>query len=173
MADVAENLTLAEFELQFGNEKPYYEFWAGTAVQKSMPTWMHGFLQKILMQLLVQLGLFSASEVRVKINANLELVPDVIATDARVRSLYALTPPLVAIEILSPDDPAQRLWKKCALYSKWGIPAVYVVDPEARRVRIWNNSLDTFSTVTEIQIERYGSFSVDLIWQELDRQIEV
>lgn len=173
MGTVAEKLTLAQFEQQFSDQKPYYEYVAGRAFQKSMPTWVHGFIQKILMRLLDELGLFSASEVRAKISSTLELVPDVMATGERVRSVYADTPPAVVIEILSPSDSAQLLWKKCDSCSKWGVAAVYVVDPEARKVRMWDAALDTFSNVTEIQVKPYGQFLTELLWEELDKQIEL
>jgi hypothetical protein len=45
-------MTLEQFELQYATRKPYFEYWFGAPVQKSMPTWIHGLPQKIIMRLL-------------------------------------------------------------------------------------------------------------------------
>ncbi len=171
MATVAGKLTLAEFEKQFGNCKPYHEFWDGTAVQKSMPTLIHGLLQKILMRLLDELGLFSASEVRCKIGASLELLPDVIALTRLTDIVYPVDPPLVCIEILSPGDSAQMVWKKCGAYANWGVREIYVVDPDARKVRRFDGELDSFTNVAQIRIEGHGALATERLWEELDRQL--
>ena len=55
MATVLHTLTVAEFEAQFGYEKPSYEFWYGEAIQKSMPTWMHGLEPQVTPDLLHRL----------------------------------------------------------------------------------------------------------------------
>jgi hypothetical protein len=40
-------LTVEEFRVRYAGEKPYYEFWAGEAIQKSHATSLHGLIQKI------------------------------------------------------------------------------------------------------------------------------
>jgi Uma2 family endonuclease len=41
-------------------------------------------------------------------------------------------PPLIAIEILSPEDTIRRAAKKAADYLQFGIEHVWVIDPQAR-----------------------------------------
>lgn len=170
MATVAGKLTLEEFEKQFLDAKPYYEFWEGVAIQKEMPTWVHGVLQLILGQWLRQIGLSAGSEVRVKIAPSLEFVPDVIAVEKKERGSYAVTPPLIIIEILSEGDRAQMLWKKCRAYAMWGVPTIYIVDPEDRKVRQFDSAMDTFTNVSQIGVDGYGAVSVDWLWQEVDKE---
>jgi len=68
MLAISRKLTVAEFEEQYGREKPYYEFWQGEPVQKSTATWMHGLLQRIIMDLLSSVGYKAGSEVKLKID---------------------------------------------------------------------------------------------------------
>ena len=88
MATVSQTLTAAEFEARFGHEKPYYEFWYGEAIQKSMPTWIHGLLQRIVMELLSQAGFKTGSEVKLKIDPQFHPVPDIIATKGNIERPY-------------------------------------------------------------------------------------
>ncbi len=68
MLSASEKLTVAEFEKHYGLEKLNYEFWDGAAVQKSVPTWVHGLLQRIIMGLLSSAGYKAGSEVKLKID---------------------------------------------------------------------------------------------------------
>jgi len=79
-------LTVEEFRVRYAGEKPYYEFWAGEAIQKSHATSLHGLIQKIVMRLLNEIGYESASEVTLRIDRDYEPVPDVIAVDPRYRN---------------------------------------------------------------------------------------
>jgi Uma2 family endonuclease len=56
MAAGTQLLTLEEFRLRYANEKPYYEYWFGEAIQKATPTTSHGVLQQILCFSLRTLG---------------------------------------------------------------------------------------------------------------------
>jgi Uma2 family endonuclease len=104
-ATLAEKLTVTQFERRYGQEKPYYEFWYGQAIQKSTPTWIHGLLQKILMDLLSAGGYKAGSEVKLKIDPELQPIPDVIATRGQIELPYPTKPLEIVIEILSDDDP--------------------------------------------------------------------
>ena len=138
MATLLNLLTLAEFEAQFGHEKPYYEFWYGEAIQKSMPTWIHGLLQGILIQLLRKAGFKAGSEVKLKIDPGFHPVPDVIATAGVIETPYPTKPLEVIVEILSEDDPMSRVLAKCRTYQEWGFGQIYVIDPIARLVFRWS-----------------------------------
>ena len=121
--------TLAEFEAQFGHEKPYYEFWYGEPIQKSSSTWIHGLLQRLLMQVLRKAGYKAASEVKLKIDATFHPIPDIIATKRHIESPYPTKPVEIIVEILSNEDSMSRLLTKCRAYQQWGFQQIYVVDP--------------------------------------------
>lgn len=155
MASVAQKLTVAEFEKQYGREKPYYEYWYGEPVQKSRPNWLYGLLQKILMDLLSVAGYKSASEVTLKIDPEFYPIPDIIATRGRIELPYPTKPLEIVIEILSPDDSMSRILTKCNAYRSWGFEQVYVVDPENRAVFAWTDRrLEAVETLALIPVEQ-------------------
>jgi Uma2 family endonuclease len=165
MAAALSTLTIAEFEAQFGHEKPHYEFWYGEAVQKSMPTWIHGLLQRILMELLREAGYKAGSEVQLKINTAFQPVPDVIATTGHIERPYPTKPVEIVIEILSDDDPMSRLLTKCRMYQEWGFQQIYVVDPIARLVFRWSeHRLE--------EVDLIAGQPVSSIWTALDQEVE-
>jgi Uma2 family endonuclease len=50
MAGIAEQqLTLEEFRDRYADRKPYFEYWDGQAIQKSVPTKLHAKLQQIIL----------------------------------------------------------------------------------------------------------------------------
>ena len=132
-------LSLEEFNTRYSGEKPYFEYWDGEAVQKSMPTRLHGLIQKFLVRLLDALGYEAAAEITLKLDPNYEPIPDVIAAEDRIGDPYPTEPFEVAIEILSPDDPFSRVLRKCSLYQAGGIRQVIVIDPKTRLVWSFEN----------------------------------
>jgi Uma2 family endonuclease len=73
MAAASQLLSLAEFRDRYSQEKPYYEYWFGEAIQKSVPTWLHSLLQSILGELLRHAGYRSGSELELRIDPNWRL----------------------------------------------------------------------------------------------------
>lgn len=175
MATVAaEKVTLAEFERLYADCKPNYEYLNGEAVQKPMPTFLHGLLQKVLMLLLDQLGYKSASEVTLKIAADFQPVPDVIGVSGPLEFPYPTTPVSIVIEILSREDRFSRVSKKCSEYARLGVPNILVIDPEQRSGWQWSEELRGLR-----EVQTSGSFSLKdgrelslaEIFQALDKEI--
>jgi Uma2 family endonuclease len=161
-------LTIEEFHARYDGVKPYYEFWAGEAVQKSTPTSLHSLIEKILMMLLDALGLESAAEVTLNLDPTFAPVPDVIAVEGRLEQPYPVRPFPVVIEILSPQDSFTRVVRKCQFYAQWGLERILVIDP-ADRV-IW--SLEGGALEETNLIARRGEKSVSAsdLWAEVDRR---
>jgi Uma2 family endonuclease len=84
---------------------------------------------------------------------------------------YPTKPFEIAIEILSPPDPAQYLFRKCRLYAQWGIQHIVVLDPEDRTAQQWNRARQSLEPISEIAIEGRTPISVSRIWEELDRDL--
>ena len=164
MPALSHTLTQAEFEAQYAREKPYYEFWDGTAIQKSMPTWIHGLLQRILMQMLQQAGYKAGSEVKLKIHPEFHPVPDIIATTGHIEQPYPTKSVEIVVEILSDDDPMSRLLTKCRAYQTWGFQHIYVVDPTARLVYRWSeHRLE--------EVDLIAGQPASLVWTALDKEL--
>ncbi len=171
---VAEKLTLAEFERLYGDCKPHYEYWYGEAIQKPMATWLHGLLEKILMLFLDELGFESSSEVTLRIDPDVQPVPDVIATSGPIETVYPESPVDVVVEILSPDDRFSRVSKKCSDYARLGIPNILVIDPEQRSGWQWSEvprGLHEVKSAESFSLQDGRELSLAKVFAELDRRI--
>ena len=78
MASTAGSLTLQEFRTRYSGLKPYYEYWSGEAVQKTVPTLIHGLIQTLIALLLKEAGYKAGTEIELRIDNNWQPVPDVI-----------------------------------------------------------------------------------------------
>ncbi|MBV8896572.1 MAG: Uma2 family endonuclease [Acidobacteriaceae bacterium] len=162
MATAAAKLTVAEFESQYGQEKPYYEYWHGEAVQKSVPTILHALIQRVLLILLTEAGYEAFPEAKLKIDPDFQPIPDVIATRDRLATRFPTKPLEIVIEILSDEDPMARLLKKCGVYQEWGFEQIYIVDPVNRHILRWRGErLERAHTLAGIALEA--------IWSSVDR----
>jgi len=75
--------------------------------------------------------------VRVQVKKTRFRIPDVtIMPGAKPAESIIRQPPLVAVEVLSPDDRAGDLEEKINDYLAFGIPYVWVINPETRRAYI-------------------------------------
>jgi Uma2 family endonuclease len=164
-------LSLEEFHRRFGGEKPYFEFWDGEAVQKSMPTRLHSLIQKILVKWLDALGYEAGQEITLKLDPAYEPIPDVIAAEGSIGDPYPTEPFEVAIEILSPDDSSSRTLRKCRLYKSWGIRQVVVIDPIAREVWSFGNGALQKTDVVASRGDRV--ITAGELWAEVDRVLAI
>ncbi len=73
-------------------------------------------------------------EQRVQISPNRFRIPDVclVSLDEAVEQILT-KPPLVCIEILSPEDTVRRLQERVEDYRQLGMPNIWVLDPGTRR----------------------------------------
>ena len=166
MAAAPQLLSLEEFRARYAQEKPYYEYWFGEAVQKTTPTWLHSILQSILGELLRRAGYRAGSELELRIDPNWQPVPDIAGTLKTIREPYPTEPIEVVIEILSPDDRMSYILNKCRHYSRIGIPQIFVFDPESRQAWQWtNNSLEAIS---QMRLGNGSVIELSSVWQQLD-----
>ncbi len=169
MAAVEEQkLTIEEFHSRYDGVKPYYEFWAGEAVQKSSATWLHAITQGLLCRLLDELGFLSLPEVTLKLDRDFEPIPDVIGEEGPIEGDYPVKPFPLVIEILSPDHSFSRVLRKCRLYAQWGIGRILVVDPATRIV--WSFEEGGLKETELIARRGEREASARQLWDELDRR---
>ena len=166
-------LSLEEFHRLYDGSKPAYEYWRGTAVQKSMPAALHGIVQVVIMILLEKAGWNTASEVRLKVVSDIEPVPDVIAVRGKFKGRYPTAAPELCIEIMSPKDTLARVLEKANAYVSWGFHCVWVIDPEKRTA--WNVSRDAEPTwIAPAGALRVAETAIDLpaLFAEVDKKLE-
>jgi Uma2 family endonuclease len=80
-------------------------------------------------------------ELRTQTQARRFRVPDVLVTRAQDKfERYVTQPPLIAIEILSPEDRLAAMRDKAAEYSGFGVENIWIIDPEKRIAYSYNGS---------------------------------
>jgi Uma2 family endonuclease len=79
-----------------------------------------------------ELGIEVLSEVRVQVAAHRFRVPDVSVIVGRAEGRIVTRPPLIVVEILSPEDTVGRLMERVQDYSEFGVPNIWVIDPSKR-----------------------------------------
>lgn len=103
-------------------------------------SWVQGSFIAFFRSRFRQTGIAAWPEWRVQIRPARFRVPDVVVTRGRPEERILTTPPLLCIEILSPEDTISRINARVQDYLEFGVPAVWVVDPAERRVWIYRKS---------------------------------
>jgi Uma2 family endonuclease len=122
------------------DDRPEPDYVHGEVVERSLPTLVHAQIQALLIVLLARLlprvQLTLLTEPRLQIESDLYRVADVaVYQGARPEGRYGTSPPYIAIEIVSPDDRYNDLTERLEDYRRWGVPHVWLVDPQ--RKRLW------------------------------------
>ena len=75
--------------------------------------------------------------VRVQVKKTRFRIPDVtVVAGAKPTERIIRKPPVIAVEVLSPDDRAGYLEEKINDYLAFGVPYIWVINPETRRAYI-------------------------------------
>lgn len=115
------------------------EYVNGELIERSMPTYLHARIQARLIFLFETLGqrlpIFPAPELRLAIGLQrLYRIPDVsVFTGHEPTEPVPSAPPLVAIEILSPDDRLAETLKKFDEYRQFGVAHIWLIDPAEKK----------------------------------------
>lgn len=132
---------------------------------------MHGLLHALLLRLLEEAGYRAGSEVKLKISADFEPLPDVIATSGKSELPYPTQAFDIVVEILSPEDSFQRVIRKCRYYAEWGITNVFVIDPDGREAWTWNAGTETLGRSPALALTNGRSIPVKQIFDKLDNAL--
>lgn len=133
---VSDRFIPVEEYLSTGYE-PDCEYEDGVIVERNLGEFEHSFLQTILATLFTNnmdaWQVYALTEQRVQISARKFFVPDLCVLRAGAPAEDILTqPPLIAIEIMSPEDTTRRASAKAAEYLQFGVEHVWVIDPGER-----------------------------------------
>ena len=117
--------------------EPDCEYDDGVVVERNLGEFEHSFLQITLGTLFTvnmdNWGVFGLTEQRVQVKPRNFLVPDLcVLRVGSPREKILTHPPLIAIEIMSPEDTIRRASAKSVEYLEFGVEHVWVIDPTAR-----------------------------------------
>jgi Uma2 family endonuclease len=134
------------------------EYLGGEIVERTLPTYRHGKTQSRLAALIARFQethpLFAATETRLLLGEGRVRIPDisVFASEEPTEEIPS-RPPLIVIEIVSPDDRHIDVLEKLEEYHAWGVPNVWLVDPYRQRCYIYAAGLREVST---LEVPEFG-----------------
>src|SRR5579863_5101003 len=116
---------------------PDRELVEGRIEERNLGEKEHSILQRYLTVLFAirrdEWGAEVFPELRTQTKAANFRVPDVLVVRKEDKfQRYITRPPLIAIEILSPEDTMQAMRKKAVEYRQFGVENIWVIDPEKR-----------------------------------------
>jgi Uma2 family endonuclease len=113
------------------------EYVDGVIEERDLGEFEHAYIQGILITLFNnkrrEWGVYALPEQRVQTQKTHFRVPDVtILREGTPREAILTHPPLLVIEVQSPEMPLRRTAQKSTEYLDFGIQHVWVIDPYAR-----------------------------------------
>jgi Uma2 family endonuclease len=152
--------------------KPDCEWIDGEVRERGMPDEYHSAIQFFFLQYFAsmrrELGVRVRPELRLRVTPRRYRVPDVmLLPDTAPFQPVADTPPLLCIEVLSPDDRAGELPEKIDDYEKMGITAIWVINPRLRKAFI----VDRGAMVPVAELTVAGTairIGIDEVFAEID-----
>lgn len=116
---------------------PDREYVAGELVDRNVGERGHSRTQGLLSAYLIareaDWGMQVLPEQRVQVSATSFRVPDICVVDRSVTEEIVTSPPWLCVEILSPADTVQAMQEKIDDYLRFGVHAVWIVNPRNRR----------------------------------------
>jgi len=137
--------------------EPDCEYDDGALVERNLGEFEHSFLQVLLGTLFTNnmdaWGVYGLPEQRVQIKPKRFLVPDLCVLRVGSKRESILTrPPLIAIEIMSPEDKKKNVAAKAIEYLDFGVEHVWIIDPRARAAYL--------GTRTGLKLVPSGDFAI-------------
>ncbi len=84
-------------------------------------------------------GIRVAVEQRIQVGPTRFRVPDVVVIDGKPAEQILSRPPLLCVEVLSPEDRLSRIRSRAQEYIEMGVPEVWIIDPETLEAYRYNS----------------------------------
>jgi Uma2 family endonuclease len=130
------------------------EYIHGEIVERPMPNLIHSIIQQFLSVRLDSVGQ-CCPELRLRLAEDLYLEPDLsVFVTSTPTELAPSTPPDIVVEIISPDERYPRLLEKLEEYRRWGVPHIWVVEPQMQRLQVY--MADNLTSVLQFELPERG-----------------
>ena len=135
MPTTATRITLDEY--MNTSYSPDLEFVDGELRERNIGQNEHARMQALLSAWFVQheeeWHVTGFSGIRTQVFPTAVLLPDLILTRDVPQPRVITAPPVLCVEILSPEDTLAETQRKCQHYFEMGVTACWIIDPERRR----------------------------------------
>ncbi len=136
---MATSTRLSLLEYSKTSYRPDREYIDGEVLERNVGKWEHARLQALLaIWFGAQEKSWSvkvATEQRVQVSPTRVRIPDVMLVSRGPQPDVILAPPVLVVEILSPDDTYTETQSRSADYLRMGVPCVWIIDPTSRTGR--------------------------------------
>jgi Uma2 family endonuclease len=123
---------------------PDCDYVDGVIEERNLGETSHATLQALITVHLMQqrraAGIHVMTEARIQTQPTRFRIPDIVVTNGKPTERVLSTPPLLCIEILSPEDRLSRIQARADEYLAMGVPEVWIVDPESLRTYVCDSS---------------------------------
>jgi Uma2 family endonuclease len=102
--------------------------------------WIQGRLTGYFLNLYKQTGLAPIPELRVRLRPGKYRILDVVVTRGKPDEQILTKPPLLCVEILSPEDRISRVNARVQEYLDFGVPVVWVIDPADKTIWLYRKT---------------------------------
>jgi Uma2 family endonuclease len=120
--------------------RPDREYIDGELRERNVGKWDHARIQHLLALWFgnheAEWGIVGSTEQRTRVAATRVRIPDVVVMRAERQPDVTTGPPLLVIEVLSPDDTYSDTEERAADYWKMGVETVWIIDPKTRTGRM-------------------------------------
>ena len=103
-------------------------------------SWIQGRLVTFFLSQFRKTGIAALPEWRFQTKPTRFRIPDVVVTRGKPDEQILTKPPLLCIEIVSPEDQVSRTNLRIQEYLDFGVPVVWLVDPAERRVWVYSKN---------------------------------
>jgi Uma2 family endonuclease len=126
----------------------------GELVERPLPNLIHGRTQQRLAVHLDGVG-FCCTEVRMRLAEDLYRIPDLAVFEGTgPTEIVPTSPPLLAVEISSPDDRLDAMLQKLEEYRAWGVSHIWLIEPELKRIHIYDRG--SLTEVSRLELPQFG-----------------
>jgi Uma2 family endonuclease len=133
------------------------EFVHGELLERSLPTGSHGATQLRLGSRLLTLAdthrLYCGVEIRMRLAEDLYRIPDIALGPGPLPQVPS-SPPLLVVEVSSPDDRLYDLLQKLEEYRVWGVEHIWLVEPELKKFHVYDHG--SLREVDQLELPRFG-----------------
>ncbi len=134
--------------------------------------WVHAQLQALISAWFVQhddeWGVQVGVDARTQVTVSSVRLPDVVVVPAGPHPQTLIEPPLIVVEILSPDDSYDETESRARDYQRMGIENVWLIDPTTRTARVLNG--EGWTEITRLAVENSPIYlDVNTLFTRLDK----
>jgi Uma2 family endonuclease len=119
---------------------PDREYVDGELRERNVGQWEHARVQWLLAGWFVKhesaWNVIGSTEQRMRISPTRIRIPDLVVLRPGPQPDILTDPPLLVIEVLSPDDSYSELQERCQDFWRMGVRTLWIVDPKTRSGRM-------------------------------------